>query len=131
MHYNIIVLTYHCTPFPYHNSTFPLGAIVTAFDQILFINQTNHSTQINYVVFLPVGSKFDISDKIMIETLQPRTYINMFSIVLIEQHIIVPRTKLSSAHCISMILNTSQINLSLARLLKLSSLIKCYGTLHY
>ena len=46
MHYNIIILTNIYTSFPYHNSTFPLGDIVISFDQILFIDQTNDSTQI-------------------------------------------------------------------------------------
>ncbi len=78
MHYYITILTNPCTPFLYYNSTFPLGSIVTSFDQILFINQTNDRTQIIYEIILPTTSKFDINDKKMIET-HYHTCINLFS----------------------------------------------------
>ena len=80
MYYNIIVLTNSCTPFPYHKSTFPLGAIVTSFDQILFINQKNDSTKIILEIILLKSSGFDINERTMIET-HIYTCINLFSTI--------------------------------------------------
>ena len=68
MHHVITILTNSCTPLHNHNSTFPLGAILTSFDQILFINQISDSTQSMQAVVLQENSRFNISDKKMIET---------------------------------------------------------------